>query len=83
MSEKKIEKIERERWTDRAKSFLHWCLPLIGLYLDDLLMISAGICFTVAAALAFGCSAAFAAAGLCLLGYGIVVARARNGGDKQ
>lgn len=71
------------RRLDRVKAFLRWLLPLLGLYLDDLLFVAAGICFTVAAALAFGCSAAFAVAGLCLLGYGVVVARARGGGDSR
>ena len=81
MLEAKTVKIERMRRRDRVKEFCKWLLPWLALYLDDLLMVSAGICFTVAAALAFGCSAAFAVAGLCLLGYGVVVARARGGGD--
>lgn len=56
-------------------------LPLLGLYLDDLLFVAAGVCFTASAGLAFGCSAALAVAGACLLAFGIAVARARNGGD--
>lgn len=83
MSGKIIEKIKRERWTTRAMEFLRRLLPLLGLYLDDLLFVAAGICFTAATGLAFGFSAALAVAGVCFLGYGIVVARARNGGDKQ
>lgn len=79
---KKIEETERGRWTDRAMAFLIWLLPLLGLYLDDLLFVSAGICFTASAALTFGRGAALAVAGACLLAYGVVVARARNGGDK-
>ena len=74
-------KIERVRWADRAKKFWRWLLPLLGLYLDDLLMVAAGICFTVSAGLAFGRSAALAVAGVCLLAYSIVIARARGGGD--
>lgn len=53
-------------------------LALLGLYLDDLLMVAAGVCFTASAATAFGLSAALAVAGACLLGYGILVGRARN-----
>lgn len=53
-------------------------LALLGLYLDDLLMAAAGVCFTASAATAFGVSAALAVAGACLLGYGILVGRARN-----
>lgn len=53
-------------------------LALLGLYLDDLLMAAAGVCFTASAATAFGLSAALSVAGACLLGYGILVGRARN-----
>lgn len=53
-------------------------LALLGLYLDDLLMATAGVCFTASAATAFGLSAALAVAGACLLGYGVLVGRARN-----
>lgn len=81
MSEPKTAKIERVRRTDRVKEFWCWLLPLLGLYLDDLLMVAAGICFTASAAITFGCGAALATAGLCLLGCSIVVARARGGGD--
>ena len=83
MSEPKTVKTERVRWTDRVKAFGRWLLPLLGLYLDDLLMVAAGICFTASAAITFGCGAALAVAGLCLLGYSVVVARARGGGDGQ
>ncbi len=83
MAKLSAEQLETMHRPGRAERFLRWILPLLVLYLDDLLFVAAGVCFTVAAALAFGCSAAFAAAGLCLLGYGIVVARARDGGDSQ
>lgn len=75
------EKIQRETRIGRVKTFWLWLLPLLGLYLDDLLMLAAGVCFTASAGLAFGRSAALAVAGLCLLGYSVVVARARGGGD--
>ena len=74
-SEKELEAMHRP---SRTEAFLRWLLPLLGLYLDDLLMTAAGICFTASAATAFGCSAALAVAGVCLLGYGVLVGRARN-----
>lgn len=83
MSEPKTAKIERVHRADRVKEFWRWLLPLLGLYLDDLLMVAAGICFTASAAITFGCGAALAVAGLCLLGYSVVVARARGGGDDR
>ena len=77
------EEAGQERRIDRVKAFFRWFLPLLGLYLDDLLMVAAGICFTASAALTFGCGAALAVAGTCLLGYGIVIARSRGGGSGQ
>ena len=50
-------------------------LASLALYLD---FVSAGVCFTASAATAFGLSAALAVAGVCLLGYGVLVGRARN-----
>lgn len=58
-----------------------WLLPKLGLYLDDLLMVAAGVCFVASAGLTFGCGAALAVAGGCLLAYSIVVARSRGGGN--
>lgn len=66
----------------RARPLLLSFVGLLGLYLDDLLLIAAGACFTAAAGRAFGTSAALAVAGACCLGYGIVVARSKRGGDK-
>ena len=68
-------------WT-RARPLLLAFAGLLGLYLDDLLLIAAGACFTSAAGRAFGTSAALAVAGACCLGYGVVVARSKRGGDK-
>ena len=74
--------MNKRAWTLRTRArplllaFWRW----LGLYLDDLLLIAAGVCFTAAAGLAFGTSAALAVAGTCCLGYGVVVARARRGG---
>lgn len=72
MEEPRLNKMER------VKEALRRLLPWLGLYLDDLLMTAAGICFTASAGTAFGLSAALATAGVCLLGYGILVGRARN-----
>lgn len=83
MAKLKDREKERVRAIDRAKALCRWLLPLLGLYLDDLLFVSAGICFTASAGLAFGLCAALGVAGLCLLGYGIVVAWARNGGGER
>ena len=74
---------ERDKKAQRSKERLRRLLALLGVYLDDLLMLSAGVCFTVSAGTAFGCSAAFAAAGACLVAYSIVVARAKGGGDSR
>lgn len=57
-------------------AFVGW----LGLYLDDLLLIAAGVCFTAAALQTFGRSAALTVAGACCLGYSVVVARSRKGG---
>lgn len=54
----------------------------LGLYLDDLLLIAAGVCLTVAAYEQYGRPAGFAAAGVCLAGYAFVVARSRGGGKR-
>lgn len=81
MSELKKTKNQPAHWS--AKEQFLWALSLLALYLDDLLFVAAGVCFTAAAGLAFGRSAALAVAGVCLLAYGIVVARARNGGDDR
>lgn len=78
MDEPRNNDMERGRQIERVKKMLHLLLPWLGLYLDDLLMAAAGICFTASAATAFGLSAALAVAGVCLLGYGILVGRARN-----
>ncbi|MCI9366854.1 MAG: hypothetical protein HFF19_01030 [Oscillospiraceae bacterium] len=64
--------------TGRVRRALRRLLPWLGLYLDDLLIAAAGVCFTASATIAFGISAALAVAGACLLGYGILVGRARN-----
>lgn len=74
-----MKKRMRNFWT-RARPFWLAFAGRLGMYLDDLLLIAAGVCFTSAAGLAFGTSAALAMAGACCLGYGVVVARSRRGG---
>ena len=76
-----MRKRERTIWT-RARPLIAAALGWLGLYLDDLLLIVAGVCFTSAAGRALGSSAALAVAGACCLGYGIVVARSRRGGGE-
>lgn len=83
MSKGEVKKTVKEGRGERIKAFWHRFLPLLGLYLDDLLMVAAGVCFTASAAIAFGPAAALAVAGACLLAYSIAVARSRRGGDGQ
>lgn len=66
MSDKDLKKAER-----RKKA-----LALLGLYLDDLLLVSGGVCFTAAAALRWGAAAALAVCGGCLVAFSILIARA-------
>jgi len=51
-------------------------LALLGLYLDDLLMLSGGVCFTAAAALRWGAAGGLAVCGGCLMVFSVLVARA-------
>lgn len=76
-----MKKRVRTIWT-RARPMLLAALGWLGLYLDDLLLIAAGICFTTAAGQAFGGSAALAVAGACCMGYSVIVARSRRGGGE-
>lgn len=52
----------------------------VVLYLDDLLALVAGGCFVAAAYELVGAGWAKAVAGVCFLGYAIVVAKARKAG---
>ena len=83
MSKGEVKKAAQADRGERVKAFLRRFLPLLGLYLDDLLMVAAGVCFTTSAAIAFGPAAALAVAGVCLLAYSIAVARSRGGGAGQ
>lgn len=51
-------------------------LSFLGLYLDDLLMVSGGVCFVAAAVLRWGAAAGLATAGGCLVLFSILAARA-------
>lgn len=73
-----MEEPKKER--DRPSLWLR-LLALLGLYLDDLLMVAAGGCFVASAEITFGLGAALATAGACLLACSIVVARSKEGGD--
>lgn len=54
-------------------------LRLVAVYLDDLLMVGAGVCFVSAAALMGGPAAALAVAGVWLAVCALTVARAKRG----
>lgn len=55
---------------------------VLGLYLDDLLLLAGGVCFVRAALDLGGRPAALATAGVCLTAYAVVVARSRGGGRR-
>ena len=54
---------------------------LLGLYLDDLLLLAAGVCFVRTALYVGGRPPALATEGICLTAYAAVVARSRGGGS--
>lgn len=51
-------------------------LSFLSLYLDDLLLVSGGVCFVAAAALRWGAAAGLATAGGCLVLFSVLAARA-------
>lgn len=59
---------------------LRGALKAVAVYLDDLLALVAGGCFVAAAYELAGAGWAKAVAGVCFLGYAIVVAKARKEG---
>jgi hypothetical protein len=63
--------LKKKKWT-----------ALLGLYLDDILLLLAGICFVVAAAVQFGGVAALTVAGAWMTLCAYVVARANGGVGK-
>ncbi len=59
----------------RWKTFLAQVVGLLGLYLEDLLLIAGGSCLTAAAALRWGEAAGLAAGGAFLLVLSFLAAR--------
>lgn len=59
----------------RWKIILARAVQLLGLYLEDLLMIAGGVCLIAAAAVRWGAAAGLAAAGVCLIVFSLLVAR--------
>lgn len=62
--------------------FITLMMGYFSLYLDDFLLIAAGICLVIAAYEKFGRPEGTAVAGLCLASYAIIIARSRGGGRK-
>lgn len=67
----------------RAQPALAALGGLVSTYLDDLLMVAAGVCFVRGAGYLGGQPAAQLTAGVCLLAYAIVIARARKAGGRR
>lgn len=61
---------------DRQKERRRRLLTLLGLYLEDLLLISGCVCFTAAAALRWGAAGGLAVCGVCLTAFSVLIARA-------
>lgn len=69
-----------KRASSLAKGLRRTLAKVLAMYLDDLLMVASGVCFVSAAFGLFGAEVAKAVAGVCLLAYAVVVARAKRGG---
>lgn len=65
----------KQKDPERRAELRKKALALLGLYLDDLLMVCGGVCF-IAAALRWGAAAGLAMAGGCLILLSVLVARA-------
>lgn len=59
---------------NRWKRFQARAARLLGLYLEDLLLVAGGTCLTAAAALRWGAAAGLAAGGVCLIMFSVLVA---------
>lgn len=66
----------KQKDPERRAELRKKALALLGLYLDDLLMVCGGVCFIAAAALRWGAAAGLAMAGGCLILLSVLVARA-------
>ena len=64
----------------RAAKWLKKMRQSLVLYFDDLLLLAGGICFVLAACMAFGAAAALAVAGVWLSLFSWLIARSRKGG---
>lgn len=65
-AERKLRRLERRAAT----------LKTLGTYLDDLLLLGGGGCFIAGAALKWGAAEALGVAGISLVAYAVIVARA-------
>ena len=70
------------RLWSRTVRMIRAAVNVLGLYLDDLLLLAGGVCFVLAALDLGGRPAALIAAGVCLTAYAFMVARSR-GGDRR
>lgn len=59
----------------RWRAILARAVGLLGLYLEDLLLVSGGGCLTAAAAVRYGAAGGLTAAGVCLIVCSVLVAR--------
>lgn len=66
----------RDKDLEEKKERRRKALALLGLYLDDLLLVSGGVCFTAAAALRWGAAEALAVCGVCLAAFSVLIAKA-------
>lgn len=66
----------------RTVRMIRAAVSVLGLYLDDLLLLAGGVCFVQAALDLGGRPAALVTAGVCLTAYAFMVARSR-GGDRR
>ena len=71
---------EKCRIWARACRKLKALLKVLGLYLDDLLLIGGGCCFVTAAWEYAGRPAGLAVSGICMCILALVIARGRKGG---
>jgi|GEM_PF-7130909 len=69
----------KEEKRQRRRASQEKVVELLGLYFEDLLFVSAGICFIASAAIRYGYAAALAVAGICFAAYAVTVARAKRG----
>lgn len=59
----------------RWKTIFARAVGLLGLYLEDLLLVFGGGCLTAAAGVRYGAAGGLTAAGVCLIVFSVLVAR--------